>query len=182
MHPVLQIFPIHPHSSSSIYPHPSSFNKHSTSSITILSYPLSIIIRRPTSILHPASTIPHPSSFIHSSSFVITHPPPVVQINIIHLSFSLSTVHHPTIHHPSPITHHSLSVIRQRSFHHPSFIEHPSSIIHHSSFCHFFRLPCETFVLIFNLDNIYRPTISSAWPIFCNFSVPEMFLNRNMNV
>ena len=39
---------------------------------------------------------------------------------------------------------------------------------------HFFRLRCETFVRIFNLDKLYRHTTPSAWPIFRDFSFPEM--------
>ena len=160
MHPVLQIFPIHPHSSSSIHPHPSSFNKHSTSSITILSYPLSIITRRPTSILHTASTIPHPSSFIHSSSFVTTHPPPVVQINIIHLSFF--TIYRPLSHHPSSITHHPSFIIRYPSAVLPSSIIHQTSIIHHhSSFCQLFGSdvkPSSSFSTSINsIDTLFLP-------------------------
>ena len=46
---------------------------------------------------------------------------------------------------------------------------------------HFFRLQCETFVLSFNLDKIYRHTIPSAWPVFRNFSFPKMVSNQNLN-
>ena len=46
---------------------------------------------------------------------------------------------------------------------------------------HFFRLRCETFFRIFNLDKIYRHTIPSAWPGFRDFSFSEMVSNQNLN-
>ena len=48
-------------------------------------------------------------------------------------------------------------------------------------FCHFFRKFFTTFVLIFNLEKIYRPTIPAGWDIFRTELYPEMDSNSNLN-
>ena len=46
----------------------------------------------------------------------------------------------------------------------------------------FFELRCATYVLIFNLDIIYKPTIPSGKPIFQVETYPQMDSNPNLNV